>query len=335
MRLFTSIAGVSALASLVVPLQVYAKKPSKEERRQEKLRADLESADPLSYCEAVLTFRPRGFYPYCSGSTYPQVQHSFTANAALQAFKGVTVEWRQEGERRIPIDAGQAEKMLIDSVKSQAGPVADLGCLNQQPAACIQYLASRFLVSTAPGIPFYDWRSQASFDPEKSHRKMLEVQLLLPHTDSKSFVRDFGWNDTSTAFDAVSISSFVVDGKIESLTISGRYPILSDNPLDYEGSNFAGFMKSLFSSCDTENETEFYKAFWRALVKPMSYSKDNGKWRVNSSGLSKSYTGSSEGEICGLRVSSLSASGQNLTEEGKLLRGSTTQITFRLPKTGS
>ena len=96
------------------PAAARDRKPSKEERRVEQLRASLDSRSPATYCEAALTFRPNGFFPYCSPITYPETQHSFTLKAGVQAQKSVLVEMRQEGDRLISAKATALEKALID-----------------------------------------------------------------------------------------------------------------------------------------------------------------------------------------------------------------------------
>lgn len=280
------------------PAAARDRKPSKEERRVEQLRASLDSRSPATYCEAALTFRPNGFFPYCSPITYPETQHSFTLKAGVQAQKSVLVEMRQEGDRLISAKATALEKALIDESKSASGD----GCLGQSPAACIGYLASRFFVTTAADIPFYDWSSQASFDPEKSRRRRLTLQIILPHTDTRSYVKDFGFSDSSPPLDVAGISASVVDGNIESLSFSGRYPILSENPADYQGSGFAAFMANVLPSCRVADEGEFYRSFWASLVKPQHFTESSGKWRFTDNGVSKSYTSSAYGTLCDLRV---------------------------------
>jgi hypothetical protein len=307
------------------------KKPSRAELRLEQLRASLETKSPETYCEAALTFRVKGFFPYCSPITYPQTQHSFTLDAGIQAQKSDLVEMRQEGDRLISAKATSVEKALIDESKA----INEKECLGESPARCIAYLAARFFVTTAADIPFYDWGSQSSFDPDKARRKILNVQIVLSHTDARSYVKDFGFNDTSPQFDIVGLSAHVVDGIIESLSFSGRYPILSDDPVDYQGSGFADFIATVLPSCRTANESEFYRSFWTALVKPRSSSENNGKWRFTDSGVSKSYAASAYGNLCGLKVSSFSSSGQTITDAGQDLSGSTDEVTFRLPNTPS
>ncbi|WP_147276295.1 hypothetical protein [Sphingomonas aracearum] len=303
------------------------RKPSKEERRVEQLRISLESKSPAAYCEAALTFRPNGFYPYCSPITYPQTQHSFTLNAGVQAQKSVLVEMRQEGDRSISAKATFVEKALIDESKATNGE----GCLGQSPAACISYLAANLFMTTAADIPFYDWSSQASFDPEKTRRRNLTLQIVLPHTDSRSYVKDFGFRDTSPPLDVVGISASVVEDKVESISFSGRFPILSDNPADYQGSGFANFMATVLPSCRSADEGEFYRAFWVALVKPREFATNSGKWRFTDNGVSKSYSSSAYGNLCGLKVSSFSSTGRTITDTGQDLSGSSQEVTFRLP----
>lgn len=165
------LAGLMIFGVVAGPATAKDRKPTKEERRIEQLRTSLESKIPAVYCEAALTFRPNGFFPYCSPVTYPQTQHSFTLNAGVQAQKSILVEMRQEGDRSISVKATSVEKALIDESKAPAGE----GCLGQSPAACISYLAARLFVTTAADIPFYDWSSQASFDPDKARRRNLTV----------------------------------------------------------------------------------------------------------------------------------------------------------------
>jgi len=307
------------------------KKPTKEERRVEQMRVNLQSRSPVEYCEAVYTFRSNGFYPYCSPVTYPETQHSFTALAGAQAQKSTIVEMRMEGDRVISSKATALEKKLIDDVATTTAPSGQ-PCLSQSPANCIAYLAAHFLVTTAADIPFYDWSSQASFDPDKARKKRLTIQVLVPHTDSASYVKDYGWRDTSPPLDVVGVSAYVVDGRIEAVTLSGRYPILSENPTDYSGSGFAAFVKALFPSCQFANDDEFYRSFWTALVKPQQFSESSGKWRATSNGISKSYSSSADGQICGLKVDAYSSTGRSITDSGQSLSGSTKQVTFRLPK---
>lgn len=85
------IAGSIVLAVATGPATAKDRKSTKEERRIEQLRTSLESKVPAVYCEAALTFRSNGFFPYCSPVTYPQTQHSFTLNAGIQAQKSVLV----------------------------------------------------------------------------------------------------------------------------------------------------------------------------------------------------------------------------------------------------
>ncbi|MFS0851825.1 hypothetical protein AB3M93_20545 [Novosphingobium panipatense] len=321
------IAGSIILAVAAGPATAKERKPTKEERRIEQLRTSLESKVPAVYCEAALTFRSNGFFPYCSPVTYPQTQHSFTLNAGIQAQKSVLVEMRQEGDRSISAKATSVEKALIDESKTTSGE----GCLGQSPAACISYLATRLFVTTAADIPFYDWSSQASFDPDKARRRNLTLQIVLPHTDAKSYVKDFGFRDTSPPLDIVGISASVVDGKVESISFSGRYPILSDNPADYQGSGFADFMGTVLPSCRATDEGEFYRTFWAALVKPREFSENSGKWRFTDNGVSKSYSSSAYGNLCGLKVSSFSSTGRTITDTGQSLSGSSQEVTFRLP----
>lgn len=332
-RLSKGLTTIAAAVVVMVPQGAIArdKKPTKEERRIEQMRVNLQSKAPGEYCEAVYTFRPNGFYPYCSPVTYPETQHSFTALAGVQAQKSTLVEMRLEGDRTISSKATALEKKLIDDAAASSGTEGQ-PCLGQSPANCIAYLAARFLVTTAADIPFYDWSNQASFDPDKARNKRLTLQVLVPHTDSKSYVKDYGWRDTSPPLDVVGVSAYVVNGRIEAVTLSGRYPILSENPNDYSGSGFAPFVKALFPSCQFADDDEFYRSFWNALVKPQQFSESSGKWRATSNGISKSYSSSAYGQICGLKVDAFSSTGRSITDSGQSLSGSTKQVTFRTPK---
>ena len=320
----------AAIVFAVAVSPVVAKeRPSKNERTLAQARIQMSSKIPVEYCPGVMIFKPNGFFPYCSAASVPELRYSFTAAAAAQALKSVIVSWRQEGDRTIPDGAGRAEKELIDQVsvaKAQAS-----GCLGDSPAGCIAFLADRFLVTTAPDTPFYDWRDMASFDPEQARRKILKFQLVLPHTDIASHVEEFGWRDGSPRYDVVAVHAFVVDSIIRSIEISGRYPILSDNPNDYKDSGLSQFLQTFFPQCIGLEEQEFYQMYWKNLVKGQRYSENNGKWRASSSGVSKNYIASSDGALCGLRVSSTSVTGQTISDEGRTLRGSTKALTFRLP----
>lgn len=320
------VAGFFIFTAIGNPAIARDKRPTKEERRIEQLKFSLESKIPATYCEAALIFRPNGFFPYCSAVTYPESVHSFTLAAGVQAQRSSLTEMRQEGDRSISAKATSLEKALIDESKTINGQ----GCLGRSAAECISYLAAQFFVTTAADIPFYDWTSQASFDPDKARRRNLKVQIVLPHTDTRSYVKEFGFSDTSSRFDIVGISAHVVDGKIEAISFSGRYPILSDIPADYQGSGFANFIGLVLPACRTADEGEFYRAFWAALVKPQKFSKNNGKWRFTDNGVSKSYASSADGTLCGLKVSSFSATGRTITDKGRSLSGSSKEVTFRL-----
>lgn len=326
---------IAIVAALVAsPADSREPKKTKEERRLEQLRAKLGSKDPNVYCEAVLTLRPAdGFYPYCSAISYPSVRHSFTARAGIAAQTSILAEWRLEGDRRIPNRATALEKQLIDDAHIEIASGVGTGCLGRAPASCIGFLASRFLVTTASDMPFYDRRETLSFDPEKNRNKMLDLQILLPRTDMKSDVKGSGYSEKSPAFDVVGLGMYVVDGRILSLQLSGRYPILSDNPDDYRGTGFAAFVGTLFPKCKENEEDEFYRKFWAALVKPQQFSKDSGKWRFTQSGVTKSYLSYARGELCDMRVESSTSTSSGFTDEGRRIGGSTRQVTFRLPPT--
>lgn len=138
--------------------------------------------------------------------------------------------------------------------------------------------------------------------------------------------------DVEPIDDALMVAASVVDGKVESISFSGRYPILSDNPGDYQGTGFADFMATVLPSCRTADEGEFYRNFWAALVKPREFTANSGKWRFTDNGVSKSYASSAYGSLCGLSVSSFSSTGRTITDTGRDLSGSSQEVTFRFPK---
>lgn len=320
------------LIAMAFSSTVVEAKSRKEERREQQLRAGLEEPDPRAYCPGFLHYLEKGFFPYCSPATYPESTHSFTARAAQNSLTGVLAEWQSVDGRVIQARAASGEGALIEDVSRT--PPSDLpnGCLGATPATCIAFLSARFPVTTAVDIPFYEWRDMASFDEDKGRRKSLKLQLVLPHTDMNSYVKDGTFDDRTARFDVAGLSAYVVDGIIESVSLSGRYPILSDNPNDYAGSGFHQFMIQIFPSCAGGDDQTFYREVWANLVANEKFSESNGRWRATNNGISKSYSSWSSGELCGLNVGASRNSGRSITDEGRMLSGSSKEIRFTLPR---
>lgn len=330
-RMVAMAMAVGSAAMLCTQPAVARDKRSKEEQRLEILHSSLSSDDPRAYCEAALTLQPNGFYPYCSGVTYPSTGHSFTVAAGIKTLPNSAPLWRQEDGQWINVGATAREAKLIGDAKAAIAQGPGQGCLGKGVEECIAFLATRFLITTAKDSPFWDRNDSASFNPEKSRSKLLYLQIVLPHTDLASYVKDWGWRDTSVRLDVVGFQAFIQDGVVESITMNGRYPILSDNPNDYQGSGFAAFMGNLFPQCEVADETAFYQSFWAALVKPKRFAEDGDRWRLTGSGVSKSSTSVANGTVCGMNVGASTSAGQTFTDQGRHLHTFHEEVTFRLP----
>lgn len=324
------LAAIALISILFVSLPASAK--SKEAKAQERLKilhTNLSSNDPKIYCEAVLTLQPKGFYPYCSAISYPAfARSSFTVAAGVNKVNGSFAGWKTEGGVVINKGATAREARLIRDAKA-ASPSTE-GCLGQTIESCISFLASRFLLTTAGDIAFFDMETQASFDEQRNRDRRANLQIILPHTDTKAYPEDWGFNDRSPVSDVVGLSAYTVDGIVQSITMEGRYPILSGNPADYLGSGFAQFLTAAFPRCPVESEEEFYRSFWSALVEPASFSKNSGKWQATNSGLSKSSSSSASGIFCGMKVRSLSMFGKSISDEGRTSSFASKEVTFML-----
>lgn len=331
LRMVAMAMAVGSAAMLCAQPAVARDKRSNEDSRLEILRSNLSSGDPRAYCEAALTLQPRGFYPYCSGVTYPSTGHSFTVAAGVKTLPNSAPLWRQEGGQWISIGATAREAKLIGDAKAAIAQEPSHGCLQKGVEECIAFLTTRFLITTAKDSAFWDRSASASFDTEKNRGKVLYLQIVLPHTDLASYVQDWGWRDTSPQLDVVGIQAFVQDGVVKSIRMSGRYPILSDNPNDYQGSGFAALMGNLFPQCEVADETAFYQSFWAALVKPKRFTEDGDRWKVTGSGVSKSSTSLANDTVCGMEVGASTSAGQTFTDQGRHLYTFHEEVTFRLP----
>jgi hypothetical protein len=338
-------------------------KPSKLERQQAqlaeqkaKLERNLTSGDPHEYCAAAMTLEQKGFFPYCSPLAFPMAYgHAFSANHAIYTLDSRTRRevWRTVGDRKIHPDATDREYDFIKEVIQARPTNSEAGCLGQSASNCIAYLSSRFLVTTRMDYPFFDNRRRASFDTDKPDSKSLDLHILLPHTDKGAYPKTewysnlpasykeafpkidglgdrYGNEDRSKIFDTVKLYIYLENNQVKSVEIDGRFPILSENPNDYEGSGFAAFLQGLFPTCPTDvADVDFYKSFWTALVKTQRLGEGSGKWRTDGDGVSQYTAFQGRGEFCKLKADALRMSGTSYRGESGRRTFSGRSITFR------
>lgn len=293
------------------------------------LEAGLTSKDPKVYCRSALNLNVKGFFPYCS-TEYTGTVSEFSkldANQAVTASRYSTQNWRQDGDRLIAQFATSLERQLIDDVHQQMADGEPESCLGQSATTCIAFLSERFLVTTEMRS-FYQSDASLSFDSSKNTPRLTTISLLFPEGGGP-FLSEKPWDlhNAGRTYSVVAVQLYFPKGRVEKLTVSGKYPILSENPLDYQGKGFATFLQNLMPNCSLGDESEFYRDSWSSFVKPARGSRGDGEWHSSGDGIVRGWSSHAQGELCGKRVSAKTSLATGYSARGKWTGGSK-ELTF-------
>lgn len=231
-------------------------------------------------------------------------------------------------EGTIPQRARAEEGDLIEAVQNRLKAPAAGECIGRSLVDCISFLASRMPVTSSSTKPFLTLVGANSFEPSADNPGAVDLQVIVPGEGSRNLAKTSGPGDRSAVFDVVGLHIFTKSGRVISVELSGRFPILASDPDQYAGTGFASFMGEVFPQCAGPDEMSFYRAVWENLVKSAVASPDNGRWHFTETGVAKGYSSLGTGTLCGLSASAYAGVSQGFTDGGRRSDWAATTLTL-------